>query len=524
MRHKLYLDKPTQVGVNRIELPKVLAEYYKDSATVYIDKIEKPSKFSGIDLFENWGSEDFFAWNITNSPIIQTSTYFSEGRACFLSQYEGIYRIGYNKDTLYDVSFYIHIDDVETRYFFVKIYAENGSEAFRFRIENLACQTYYGYPFSYYYTFGSMSTNTWNKIGFIFNWDAGNVDCYINDIFQATKPLLNNVEPYKIEFAPQYDQYFYTETYLDNIKIMSNDTRYAYFTSETETRETEVGYGNLYLSDVSSAKENNVIHYEPSGYDSKHTLTRIPSIINYTSLERRVKIYLKDLAISGRIFKGNADLLSIIQEILEAEELKRLKLVQNTDTDLLLSVLYNGDINKKYTNKYKGNEDILSLIKLALDTNNKNQDSDFEELFSIIDYLRIELLKKKKLYGSKASSEDLLNLILLNSHDKENLDKRLDNDNDDVIHIIDENIKYLNGYKKNYDYQAPSEDFLIHTIIDKINITDKFIDNDFEELLLTIPIPELVNYVLDVDAFSSYIIDLEVYNEPQNYVLDLEVI
>jgi len=268
-----------------------------------------------------------------------------------------------------------------------------------------------------------------------------------------------------------------------------------------------------------------IIHWRPSTDVNSIYKISAPSLINYTSLERKIQVYLKDLAISGRTFKGNADLLSIIQEALDVDEAKRLKLAQNTDTDLLLSVLYNGDINKKYTNKYKGNEDILSsLIELALDTNNKNQDSDFEELFSIIDYLQTELLKKKKLYGSKASSEDLLNLILLNSHDKENLDKRLDNDNDDVIHIIDENIKYLNGYKKNYDYQAPSEDFLIHTIIDKINITDKFIDNDFEELLLTIPIPELINYVLDVDSFSSYIINLEVYNEPQNYVLDLEVI
>ena len=194
-----------------------------------------------------------------------------------------------------------------------------------------------------------------------------------------------------------------------------------------------------------------IIHWRPSTDVNSIYKISAPSLINYTSLERKIQVYLKDLAISGRTFKGNADLLSIIQEALDVDEAKRLKLAQNTDTDLLLSVLYNGDINKKYTNKYKGNEDILSSLIELFDEEKallfKKKDSDFEELIMIIEHSK---------------------------HAKEVLDRKT--------------------------------------------------ECDLEDLLMVIPIPELINYVLDVDAFSSYIIDLEVYNEPQNYVLDLEVI
>jgi hypothetical protein len=55
MRHKLYLDKPTQVGVNKIMIPKVLQEYYGNNISVYINGSEVKSFFlKGIRYVRDW--------------------------------------------------------------------------------------------------------------------------------------------------------------------------------------------------------------------------------------------------------------------------------------------------------------------------------------------------------------------------------------------------------------------------------------------------------------------------------------
>jgi hypothetical protein len=44
MRHKLYLDSPTQVGKNRITLPSALANYYGNTAQAYVNGRQVLSK------------------------------------------------------------------------------------------------------------------------------------------------------------------------------------------------------------------------------------------------------------------------------------------------------------------------------------------------------------------------------------------------------------------------------------------------------------------------------------------------
>jgi len=390
----------------------------------------------------------------------------------------------------------------------------------------------------------------WHHLAVVKNLATSSMSIYLdNSLYSEFTGCTVGIEnSYSLRLGSSLDSSHFWEGKVCNLKINNKALDVTRLNSGEEiydsttvlypfngSNEDAVGSNNCTLNDTTFEAKTfpyflNAV--TPLSYTPTSNIFRYLNLVEgskrLNSDENYIKAFLSDLVVTGRDFKGNADLLSVLQDALNKEEAERLKKLKDSDVDLLISTLYSEYLDKKYSDKYKGNEDILASLIEVLELESKKlfakQDNDFEELITIIEHLRIELLKKKRLYGSKYPSEDIFNILLFTEHDKDSLKRRSDNDFDDIIHIIDSNLHKLYGYKQNYSSNSPSEDILISSVLNNDKQIYRREDNDFIDLLMTLPIEEVVSYSVNLEFSDDYLINLEVNTVVQDYKIDLEVI
>jgi len=288
MRHKLYLDDYTQVGKNKITLPKALADYYGNTATAYVNGRQVESKgfkdIISIPLGYTKGLETLdYDWSTTFS----LSAWIRLDENTNSSYYQFIF--GSVDENSWDTGFvFEHVDTDESNLFRMYIQGlPRGSGVSLSKDEwNFITIQYNGNGTTTLYFNGSLEetisgTYVLNSTKKLWVGYAGvnsavrsaEISCaevlFLNSVLSESEiksimkksvsgnetnlvawyPLNGNAD----DFASSNNGTLYDTTWNTTIELRQLSLA---FTTPTPTREIEIGRGNLELADVEPDTEN----------------------------------------------------------------------------------------------------------------------------------------------------------------------------------------------------------------------------------------------------------------------------